>query len=473
MKLFKKLRKEAAVPTSSNDQFFADLREKDFSRLEKGGHTYLDFTGGNLYAESQIEQHMNFLKKEVYGNPHSVNPTSMQSTRAVEETRKAILEYFRATEDYICVFTANASNALKIVGECYPFDQKGHFMLLSDNHNSVNGIREFCLHGGGSFEYIPIRTDNLGIDESTMNAMLKAQPEKKNKLFAFPAQSNVSGIKHSLDWIKKANAEGWDVLLDAAAFVPSSRLDLSVYKPDFVSVSFYKIFGYPTGLGCLFIHKNKFHKLRKPWFAGGTVSLVTVKYPDYFLAEGHERFEDGTLNYLDIPALKIGLDYIKNIGIERISDRVSEITAYLIQELKKLKHSNGHDLVQIFGPKDLKKRGGTVIFNVFDQDGKVYPFYKLEEEAAEKMLSLRTGCFCNPGIDETNHCLTAEELSRYFIDKTEINYMNVLQFMETLRGAVRVSVGYISNREDIDKLIQFLLKYKDISLKNGQESQVA
>ena len=86
----------------------------------------------------------------------------------------------------------------------------------------------------------------------------------ENKLFAFPAQSNVSGVKHDLGWIKKAQDLGWDVLLDAAAFVPTNQLDLKEVKPDFVCVSFYKIFGYPTGIGCLMVNKEKFKKLQKP-----------------------------------------------------------------------------------------------------------------------------------------------------------------------------------------------------------------
>ena len=97
--------------------------------------------------------------------------------------------------------------------------------------------------------------------------LLKSKPNRTNKLFAFPAQSNVSGVKHDLGWAKKAKNLNWDLLLDAAAFVPTSRLDLTRVKPDYVSLSFYKIFGYPIGLGCLLIHKSKFHKLNKPWVA--------------------------------------------------------------------------------------------------------------------------------------------------------------------------------------------------------------
>ena len=76
-----------------------------------------------------------------------------------------------------------------------------------------------------------------------------------HSLFAYPAQSNFTGVQHPLEWIAQAQARGWDVLLDAAAFAPTNRLDLGRWQPDFVAISFYKIFGYPTGIGCLLARK--------------------------------------------------------------------------------------------------------------------------------------------------------------------------------------------------------------------------
>jgi molybdenum cofactor sulfurtransferase len=65
-----------------------------------------------------------------------------------------------------------------------------------------------------------------------------------HNLFAYPAQSNFSGVQHPLEWIDQAHSHGWDVLLDAAAYVPTNRLDLGRWHPDFVAASFYKMFGW-------------------------------------------------------------------------------------------------------------------------------------------------------------------------------------------------------------------------------------
>lgn len=438
----------------STADLFESIRTKEYSLLDKEGHVYLDYTGGNLYAAWQIKQHAAFLENHIFGNPHSTNPTSAVSTLHVEATRKAVLEFFNASEDYFCVFTANATQALKIVGESYPFDHKSHFLLLFDNHNSVNGIREYAKRKGADFEYCPVYLEDLRIDEDKLNSKLSAHKYKHKKLFAYPAQSNVSGVKHDLKWIDVAHENGWDVLLDAAAFVPTNTLDLRVVKPDYVSVSFYKIFGYPTGVGALLIHKNSFEKLDKPWFAGGTVSYASVIMPEFFLVENQERFEEGTLNYLSIPAVKTGLDWINQMGMNKIQEKLFCLTDYLLSELQQLQHSNGKKLIHIFGPSNSEKRGSTMIMNFFDRNENKIDVTEIEQRANEKNISVRTGCFCNPGIDEITNCITSEELSLFYSSREDAKY-DKIHFLGKMRGAIRISLGMMTNYKDCETYLDF------------------
>lgn len=434
------------------------LRNEEFNRLDREGHVYLDYTGGSLYAASQVQKHMELLSRGVFGNPHSTNPTSQLSGKLIEETRQYIKDYFNAA-DYQLVFTANASQALKIIGEGYPFQDQGQFLLLFDNHNSVNGIREYCRGKGAMYTYSPVRLEDLRINEQALEENLDRFADKKNKLFAFPAQSNVSGVKHDLDWIEKAQSKGWDVLLDAAAFVPTNPLDLSVHQPEFVTMSFYKIFGYPTGLGGLFIKNSVFEKLQKAWFAGGTVRMVAVSSDNFFLAENYERFEDGTLNYIGIPALKFGFEKINEVGMPVIQQRVYLLTEWLLKRMLALKHQNGPSLVQVFGPQDMRSRGGTIIFNLFSASGDPLNYYEVEQAANGQKISLRTGCFCNPGIDEINHAIGKDELSRYFTSHTITDFDHMSDSLGRMRGAIRVSLGWASNFADVFGFLQFLKGY--------------
>lgn len=447
-----------------HEDFFNDLRKKEYSRLDRDGHIYLDYTGGNQYAASQIKDHFDLLQNEVLGNPHSQNPTSKRATELTCEARSKVLEFFNA-DDYFCIFTANATHALKIVGESYPFNENSHFLLLSDNHNSVNGIREYCREAKSSYSYVKINFEDLRINSYDLLEDLDNYDDKENKLFAFPAQSNVTGIRHSLKWIDVAKSKGWDVLLDAAAYVPTSKLDLSKYKPDYVSVSFYKIFGYPTGIGCLLVKKDHFQKLQKHWFAGGTVTLASVVSPHHYLANDHQRFEDGTINYLDLPAISIGLDYINKIGIKRISERTCSLANYIYDKLGKLKHSNGKHQLKLFGPSDRSHVGATLIMSIFDVDGEIYPFADFEKLANQQMISIRTGCFCNPGIDEVSNCISNEELSRYFTSRDNGNYNDIINYLKKMRGATRVSLGISTTKADVDTYVDFIKSIKDKTIK--------
>ena len=449
-----------------SDAYFDKLRNEEFARLDKTGQVYLDFTGGNLYPDSLLKKHFNQLENNILGNPHSTNPSSQLATVLVEEARQKVLDFFNA-EDYFCVFTANASGALKIVGECYPFQKNSEYLLISDNHNSVNGIREYCKNKGGNYVYSPIHHEDLRIDEKRLNDNLANAENKTNKLFAFPAQSNVSGVKHDLNWVNKAQEKGWDVLLDAAAFVPTSKLDLKEVQPDFVVASFYKIFGFPTGIGCLLIKKSSFDILQKQWFAGGTVDYVSIQESEHLLIANHERFENGTLNYLGIPAIKLGLDFIEKIDIENITSRVKELTNLFISEISNLKHENGLPVARIFGPKNTENRGGTVILNFQDEKGKTFPFYWIEDKTNEKLISIRSGCFCNPGIDETNNCVTSEEMAQYYSSRKEKSFDSSTQYLKymseqigRMRGATRVSFGIATTTKDIEVFVDFVASLK-------------
>ena len=445
---------------TTRDELFARLRKKEFARLDENGHTYLDYTGGNIYPQSLVDAHGDFLSRGVYGNPHSRNPASIVSEEFVKEARDRVLHFFQA-HDYYCIFTANATGALKIVGECYPFSSNAHLLLTTDNHNSVNGIREYCKNRGGAYTYSPMNRKTLTINEAELSRHLQNHPDKNEKLFAFPAQSNVSGIQHSLEWISKAHEENWDVLLDAAAFVPTSALDLTIHSPDFVSLSFYKMFGYPTGIGCLLVKKAKFHKLKKSWYAGGTITLSAVGHCDFFLKHDHEQFEDGTINYLNIPAITNGLNFIASIGMENINRRIKELSRYLLSELSTLYHANGSKLIKLYGPRHVENRGGTFMMNFFDVNEQCYSPQRIEQLGSVEKISFRTGCFCNPGVDELNHDISPDTLRNYFDGRHRGDYDDFVAFTGKTRGAVRISMGIPTTKSDVDRFIGFARTFLD------------
>ncbi len=449
-------------PTFDTTQSLDTLRATEYARLDAQQHVYLDYTGGGLYAECQVREHAELLCSHVFGNPHSTNPASQAMTTLVDRARRFVLSSFKASpQEYVVIFTPNASGALKLVGESYPFTSGGHYLLTFDNHNSVNGIREFAHAKDAAITYVPLEPPDLRVNEAHLHRLLAQACPEQPHLFAYPAQSNVTGVQHPLDWIAHAQDLGWDVLVDCAAFVPSNRLDLSRWHPDFVPLSFYKMFGYPTGIGCLLARKSALAKLRRPWFAGGTITLSSVLAADatgqgFYLTPGEAGFEDGTINYLMLPAVEIGLRYLEAIGMETIHERVRCLSGWLLEQLLDLRHSNGQPAVQIYGPITTERRGGTIAFNFCDPSGAVFDCYAIQEEANRAGLSVRSGCFCNPGVREIALGLVREDLASAFRQKERMTYEQFLHVIDDRKqGALRVSVGLATNFADVYHFLQF------------------
>jgi len=436
------------------------LRAEQYGQLDREGHVYLDYTGGGLYARDQVRRHTELLLTGVYGNPHSTNPTSMAATELVESARAYVHAFFRAPpEDYAVVFTQNATGALKLVGESYPFGPGGHYLLTFDNHNSVHGIREYARARGAEVTYAPIRLPDMRIDEERLEAALGRGQPGTPRLFALPAQSNFSGVQHPLTHIQRAKERGWDVILDAAAYVPTNRLDVGAWAPDFVPLSFYKMFGYPTGIGALIARREALARLQRPWFAGGTITVASVQGNRHYLAEPPAGFEDGTLNFLGIPAVEIGLRHLDAIGMETIHERVRCLTGWLLDQLTALRHTTGRPLVRVYGPLTLEGRGGAVTVNFFDAHGRVIDHRQIEAAANRRNISLRTGCFCNPGAGEVALDLSKAELDQCFAQDDHQDRLTVDDFRLCLdgksTGAVRISVGLVTNYADVAAMLDF------------------
>ena len=335
-------------------------------------------------------------------------------------------------------------------------------MLTADNHNSVNGIREFARARGAATRYVPLAPADLrASDEDVAAALgLGGGPGHVRGLFAYPAQSNFSGVRHPLAWVDHAQAAGYDVLLDAAAFVPASRLDLGAVKPEFVTVSFYKMFGYPTGVGCLLARRDALARLRRPWFSGGTIVGASVQGGWHRLADDETAFEDGTLNFLAIPDVTTGLAWISDIGIDLIRRRVDYLTSWLLDGLAGLKHGNGTPMVRVYGPGPGQSRGGTVAFNFLDPTGAVVDERAVARDASAAGISVRTGCFCNPGAGEWAFGLSQQDVGgAWWRGGPRRDLRTVDDYLERAGlpsgGAVRVSLGLVSNLADVERFLDF------------------
>ncbi|KAF9462390.1 pyridoxal phosphate-dependent transferase [Collybia nuda] len=420
--------------------------------------------GGALYPESLIRVHTEFLSRSVMGNTHSVSNSSSLSLKCADEARAAVLSFFKAPPEYTVIFTANATGALKLVGESYPFTGGSSYVLGNDSHNSVHGIREYANYRGARVCYIE-STPQGGFDAPTAkNVLLRNRPRSRElapSLFALTAQSNISNSKNPLSMAEYASSLGYHTLLDAAALVPTSAFSLADNPVDAMAVSFYKMFGFPTGVGALVVKKSFLAQLKRPWFAGGTVDVVQVPGNIVTLShEPHEQFEDGTINYLTLPAITDGLQFL-SAYLPFLPLRLSSLLHYLVSSLSQIKHdTTGTPVVRILSRKPTRRvknigdqadTGSTISLVFLSPTGDMIPNSFIEYSASRQFISLRTGCMCNPGAAAAILGIQ-EDMQRLFPGVT-------LKDFETAvgreLGVVRISLGLASNFQDVWKVIRF------------------
>ncbi|HEY4294648.1 aminotransferase class V-fold PLP-dependent enzyme [Luteibacter sp.] len=447
-------------PADATDAFdFTALRASEFARLDTAGIAYLDYAAGALYGASQAREHGDRLVHGIFGNPHSEHLASRHSAAAQAAARAATLAFFDADPEIhdVC-FTANATAAIKLVAESYAFSLRRGLILSADNHNSVNGIREFAWRAGAPVSVLPLDSE-LRLDRGS--AHVRASIERQGAgLFAFPQQSNFSGVRHDLSLIEEAGALGCDVLVDAAAAGPYGALSLREHAADFVVCSFYKLFGLPTGVGALIAKKSALARLRRPWFSGGTVEFVSVAHGRYALRTGHEGFEDGTPNFLDLAAIESGFAFLDRMPRPGLRAHIQSHTQHFLARAATLRHRNGAPLVRLYGPRDMEQRGGIVAFNVLRSDGGVLPHEHVEWRAREHGVAIRGGCFCNPGAAEKAFGFDAMGVDRCF-DKLEgrfsIEAFRSCAGQGATVGALRLSVGAPTTRTDIERAVALVV----------------
>ncbi|KAK8817387.1 hypothetical protein WA556_003280, partial [Blastocystis sp. ATCC 50177/Nand II] len=391
--------------------------------------------------------------------------------------RERILSYFHASpEEYSVIFTSGATGALHTVGEIFPWTKDSTFYYLAENHNSVLGIREYAYRFGSGFRVL--NEEDLPKDEACAfkcEGDLKQMYGKVDKnytysLFAFPAEDNFAGVKYPLSWIQQVqedyfhNGHKWLVLLDAAAFVPTNRLDLSLVKPDFVSMSFYKMFGFPTGLGALLIRNKNLDIMNKLYWGGGTVSMASDK-DHYCVFHGRpcSRFEDGTINFLSIACLHYGFDSMEELGIDNINKHVYALTRYLYEQLVALHHSNGRPLVEIYGKHHANNKdvqGGIISLNFLHSDGSYIGYYEIQTDSAKQNIHIRTGCHCNPGACRKYLNESDEVLKKLSLEKNSCSDTNDMVNGHPV-GGIRISLGYMTTFNDIMAFVDFAKQYID------------
>uniref|UniRef100_A0A671LTN2 Molybdenum cofactor sulfurase n=1 Tax=Sinocyclocheilus anshuiensis TaxID=1608454 RepID=A0A671LTN2_9TELE len=452
-----------------------DLIDREFKRIK--GVTYLDHAGTTLFPESQIKGFYDDISRNVYGNPHSHNPSSRLTHDTVESVRYRILEHFNTCpEEYSVIFTSGCTAALKLVADTFPWKAASNegpgsqFCYLTDNHTSAVGIRGVtALQGVGTVSVLPHEVERRARKPPTQT---NGEESSAPHLFCYPAQSNFSGRKYPLSYVKGIQSQQlypacehrgrWFVLLDAACFVSCSPLDLSQYPADFVPISFYKMFGFPTGLGALLVRNEAAEVLRKTYFGGGTAAAYLVA-ENYFVPKPNvvSRFEDGTISFLDIISLHHGFETLQKLtgSMLNIQLHTFGLARYTYIVLSCLRHSNGKPVAQIHCDNDFQniaEQGAILNFNLLDCHGRTVGYSQVDKMASLFNIHIRTGCFCNTGACQ-HYLAISNQNVKSNLHAGHICGDNIDLIEGRPTGSIRVSFGYMSSFEDCQNFLRFVV----------------
>ncbi|XP_007943868.1 molybdenum cofactor sulfurase [Orycteropus afer afer] len=464
---------EARLAYGYGPRSLRELREREFGRL--AGTVYLDHVGATLFPQSQLTSFTDDLLQNIYGNPHSQNISSKLTYDTVEQVRYRVLAHFHTSpDDYSVIFTSGSTAALKLVAEAFPWVPRGPqssgswFCYLTDSHTSVVGMREVTT--AMNVTSIPVKPEDMRLAE-TQGAAACDPDSQPPHLFCYPAQSNFSGTRYPLCWIERIKSGGmcpvnvpgkWFVLLDAASYVSTSPLDLSAHQADFVSISFYKIFGFPTGLGALLVNNRVAPLLRKTYFGGGTATVYLVGEDFYVPRQSvTERFEDGTISFLDVIALKHGFDALERLtgGMENIKQHTFTLVRYTYAALSSLQYPNGAPVVRIYSDSEFSSpevQGPIINFNVLDDQGNIIGYSQVDKMASLYNIQVRTGCFCNTGACQRHLGISNEMVKKHF-QAGHVCGDNVDIIDGQPTGSVRISFGYMSTLEDAQAFLRFII----------------
>lgn len=317
------------------DDFFPSLKIASESQSEPSKLCYLDNAGTPLVCQTLLNDIFQELSNLALGNPHSapsssqVGAPSSRSHYLIEQTRHQILQFIHCNiDEYQVIFTASATASMKLVGECFPFGEKGELWYCPHVHTSVLGMRNYlhplhpqlkndaksreidehrrwrCFHDENL--YPTFSFDNKFFQDNLPSRL------QGTTLLALPGECNFSGAKLNFSGLQELlqryekESHGKERLfwmLDAAKLAGSDEINISALpveiRPDFITLSFYKIFGYPTGIGALIVKKSVLPMLQKKYFGGGTL-LAGAAETTFQVTKSNlssDYYEDGTVNF--------------------------------------------------------------------------------------------------------------------------------------------------------------------------------
>lgn len=394
--------------------------KKDFPLLENENITYLD-SGATTQKPIQVIKAVEEFYQKYNANPHrGAYSLSVEATEQYENTRTKIAKFINAKHREEIIFSKNATESLNLIAYSYGLDnlKKDDEVVISimEHHSNLVPWQKMTKQAGSKLNYMYINENYEITDEE-----IESKITDKTKIVGITHVSNVLGtINNVKKIIKYAHKKGAVVIVDASQSIPHMKIDVQDLDTDFLVFSGHKMLA-PLGIGVLYGKREILNKMN-PFLMGGDMIEYVYEQETTF-APLPNKFEAGTQNVEGVIGLGAAIDYIENLGYNKIQEIEHEVISYARQELSKL------DYLTLYTTPNEENHSSVISFNI----NGVHP-HDVASILDSEGVCVRSG----------NHC--AQPLMRFLgIDST-----------------CRASFYIYNTKDDVDKLVKALDKAYNI-----------
>ncbi len=390
--------------------------KQDFPLLQNQNIAYLD-SGATTQKPKQVIEKIKEFYENYNANPHRGAYTlSMKATEVYENTRTKIARFINAKHREEIIFSKNASESLNLIAYSYGMEnlKKDQEIVISimEHHSNLVPWQKVSKVTGAKLNYMYINNEFELSDEE-----FESKITDNTKIVGITHISNVLGTINNVEKIiKYAHKKGAIVVLDASQSIPHMKIDVQALDADFVVFSGHKMLA-PLGIGVLYGKRELLNKM-SPFLMGGDMIEYVYEQETTF-APLPNKFEAGTQNVEGVVGLGAAIDYIENLGYDKIQEIEKNIVSYAREELAKL------DYLELYMTPNKENHSSVISFNIKG----IHP-HDVASILDSVGVCVRSG----------NHC--AQPLMRFLgIDST-----------------CRASFYFYNTKEDVDRLVEGLNK---------------
>jgi cysteine desulfurase / selenocysteine lyase len=391
--------------------FDVERIRKDFPILKRtvsGGKplVYLDNAATTQKPLAVIDAIHDYYMNYNSNIHRAVHQLAEEATLAFEKTREKVAKFVNARSTEEIIFTRNATEAINLVAYSWGRAniKKDDRIVISEieHHSNIVPWQILTIEKGAHLDYI-------GVDDSgylKMHEYEKYLAGGNAKLVSVSHMSNVLGtIIPVHEIVKMSHEKGIPVLIDGAQSVPHMKVDVQKMDCDFMAFSAHKMLG-PTGVGVLYVKKELLEKM-PPFMGGGDMIKEVHKYETRYNDLPY-KFEGGTPNIADVIGYGAAIDYLNNLGMDKVREHEIDLTKYALDTITGVKG------VTLYGPPDTQDRGGVVSFNI----GDIHP-HDLATIMNDHGVAIRSGHHCAQVLMERLDVAATSRASFYIYNTEE------------------------------------------------------